>query len=489
MNSKRLHVLLLFLAALPLFSCSGLGDRGIKGGGGGGGSNAHVSVSLYDTPPSGLNILSFTLPIAGISLKPSSGSAIPLTPAVSSVEATRLQTDSALLVDAASVTPGTYTLSVTVGPTTASSNVFINTGSSITYTLNGSSFTCPNNAVCFLPAGAVTTITFSGSLTLSSGEDLWIGLDLNLNNAITTSGGLSVDFTQANVLSYVTTPRSGLPAGAAETIEDFTGAVTAYTSGSSITVQNGVSGQTITAALTTGTEYDVPPVVATSYALCGNLTAQGCIKVGSTVSLSAVLSTSGTLTATEVDVLDHTSVDEVEGVIYPTSTVNVFGLILADKVSASGNAVLGASTTTYGTGILLNVASLSNFSIDTKSLSPAPIGFAATSDLLAGQRVRVQVSNVASGASGITANATNMLLRYSRLTGTATNVSGTSFDFAPPSYVTAFPPTPIAYLYNTTQYDGTTSASGVPAGSTIAIRALFLDNTQPTFAVEKVRVP
>jgi len=238
----------------------------------------------------------------------------------------------------------------------------------------------------------------------------------------------------------------------------------------------------------------VPPVVGTSYALCGNLTAQACIKVGSTVSLNAVLSTSGTLTATEVDVLDGKAVDEVEGIIYPSSTTgcpvnSCFGLVLADKVSASGNSVLSASTTTYGTGIFLNVASLSNFSIDTKSLSPAPIGFAATSDLLAGQRVRVQVSNVASGTSGITANATNVLLRYSRLTGTATNVSGTSFNFAPPSYVTAFPPTPIAYLYNTTLYDGTTSASGVPAGSTVSIRALFLDNAQPTFAVEKVRVP
>jgi hypothetical protein len=495
MNAKHLHVAFVLILALSLASCSGLNDSG--GGGGGGTGNAVVSITMFDTPPAGVTPLSFTLPIAGISLTPSSGSNVAVATAVGSVEATRLQTDSVLLVDGASVTPGTYTgLNVTLGPTSSTTNVFVNTsGSSVTY----GGVTCPNDGVCYLPAGAIATISIPISLTLTANQSQWIGLDLNLNNAITTTSGLTVDFTQSGVLTATTTVRTGLPSGAVDTIEDFTGVVTALSS-SSITVQNGINGYSLTATLNSGTEYDTPiSTSGTSYNACTANTAQTCLAVGSTVSVDANLASSGTLTATEVDVLDAKEVDELEGVIYPTSTANVYGLVVADKVSQSGNAILGASSTSYGTAFLLTATSLSNFAIDVKTLSPsitsAPIGFEQVSDILAGQQVRVQVSNVASsttnGVTTYTATATNMALRFSRMTGTATNTGSTSFNFAPPSYIATLDTSlvsPLAYLYTSTLYDGTTSNSGITS-STVAIRALFLNNNLPTFAVAKVRIP
>lgn len=489
MNSKKILASLVGASILLLASCSGLHSG--HGGGGGGTTNAHVTITMFDTPPAGLTLLSFTLPIAGISLVPSSGSAIPISSIVSSVEATRLQTDSVLLASDVSITPGTYSLSVSLGPTTATAGVFVNsTGSSITYTLSGSNFTCANNAVCNLPAGAIATIPISGTFTLGSGSSQWIGLNLDLTNAITTSGGLSVDFTQSGVLSMITAVRTGLPSGAADTLEDFTGVVTAYTANSSITVQNGVTGQKLTATLNSSTEYDIP---LGTYDNCTASTSQGCLAVGSTVSIDMNVNSVGVLTATEVDVLDATAVDEVEGVIYPTTNTNVFGLILADKVSASGNSVLGASTTTWGTPILLNVNSVNNFAVDAKTLSSQftgePAGFGA-GQLLAGQQVRAQVTSIASGASGITATATNMLLRFSRLTGTAVGPGANTFNFTPPAYISTAEPQLSPYpaqTFSTTLYDGTTQGN-IPA-STIAIRALMLDSTSPTFAVAKVRVP
>jgi hypothetical protein len=196
-----------------------------------------------------------------------------------------------------------------------------------------------------------------------------------------------------------------------------------------------------------------------------------------------------------VDVLDATAVDEVEGVIYPTSTANVYGLILADKVSASGNAVLASTTTTFGSGIFLNVTN-ADYYVDTKTLSiplPTPIGFPGTS-LLAGQVVRAQVTNIASTNTGITATATNLLLRWSRLTGTVSAAASPNFNFTPPSYITVLDPglgtSPLAYTYvGYTAFDGITDSSGINTGSTVAIRALLLNNAQPTFAVAKVRVP
>ena len=500
MNLKRVLMVVLAAAGLALASCSGLHNSTPCTDCS---SNAKLTITLYDTPPTGLNLLSFTLPIAGLSLVPSTGSAVPLAPAVGSVEATRLVTDSALILDAAEVAAATYTtLNVTLGPTTATSNVFVNaSGSTITWT-TGSGGSCVTGAVCYLPAGAIFTIPLSLNQAFSANQNVWIGLNLNLSNAITTAGGLSVDFSQPKVLSFITTPRIGIPSGSVDTIEDFTGTVTAYSAGSSITVQNGVSGQKITAVLNGNTEYDASPN-GSAYTGCSSGTPQSCIKVGSTVSVDSNLSSAGVLTASEVDVLDVTAVDEVEGIIYPTSTTNVYGVILADKVSVSGNAILEAQTTTWGTGIFVTAGTTNNvFCIDTKTLTsqlpnPSGLGFAGLGDILAGQQVRLQVQNVTTGTSGgntiITATANNVMLRFSRLPGTPSNVGTSGFYFAPPAYVSFLnsnlPAAPVALTYTTTLYDGVTDTPSLANVTTASIRTLYLNNVNPTFAVAKVRVP
>jgi hypothetical protein len=435
---------------------------------------------MFDTPPTGVTLLSFSLPIVGISLTPTTGSDVSIySPAtVVPTEVTRLQTDSALIVAGVSVAAGTYTsINVTIS---APSGIFINTSGS---TVGA----CANGLVCGLVNGAATTVKVPISLTLTSGQNQWIGLNVKLNNAIVTTGGIGIDFTQANVFSATTATRTGIPSGAVDTIEDFVGTVTAFSSGSSITVKSGISGQTVTAVLTSNTEYDTP----TTYGNCPGA-ASACIKVGSTVSIDALLASSGTLTASEVDVLDATAVDEVEGVIYPTATANVFGLILADKVSSTGNTVLASAT--YGSGILLNVAAANPF-VDTKTLSNTGLSPVFTvGGLLAGQVIRAQVSNLASTSNGITATAGNILLRWSRLTGAPSLSAGSNFDFTPPSYIstldTGLVPPLLAYTYvNNTAFDGITDATGIAGASTVSIRALFLNSTQPTFAVAKVRVP
>ncbi len=159
-----------------------------------------------------------------------------------------------------------------------------------------------------------------------------------------------MDFNQPNVMTATTTPRLGIPAGSVDTIEDFIGVVTAA-SPSSITVTSGITGNSITAAVTSSTEFDLAPV---AYSNCQG-TAAACVTVGSTVSLDATLSSSGTLTATEIDALDAVAVDEVEGTIYPTNQTGVVGLIIADKVAINSTTPLASASTTYGTGIFLTV--------------------------------------------------------------------------------------------------------------------------------------
>jgi hypothetical protein len=496
MDSKRALLILGISAVFALTSCSGLKTAVCTVNCGGSG-NASLTISLYDTPPTGTNVLSFTLPIAGISLTPSSGSPQSVTTVISSVEATRLQTDSAVIVDQASVPAADYSaINVTLGPTSSTNNLFINTsGSTITY----GTHSCVSGAICALPVGAIYTISVPLTLNLSANQNQWIELDFNLSKAITTSGGISVDFSQTGVLTATTTTRTGIPSGSVDTLEDFTGVVTAYTAGSSITVQSAIRGVSLTASLSTNTEYDLAP---STYSQCQG-TASACVTVGSTVSVDAVVSSGGTFTATEVDVLDLTAVDEVEGIIYPTLTQGVFGMILADKVSASGNSTLSAATATYGRGVLLTL-NATNYSVDTKTLSSqlsAPAGFSGSGDLLGGQVVRAQITGISTDNNGnITASATNMLLRYSRLSGTLNSVAGSVFTVASlPGYIyalnTSLSSTPQVYTYlGLTAFDGITGLSDptLQAGTTtVSIRALYLNPLSATypFQAAKVRVP
>ena len=492
MKSKFCLSVLVLSSLAWLTSCSGLpsGPCTVNCGGGG---NANLTISLYDTPPTGTSVLSFTLPIAGISLTPSSGSPVDVPLSVSSVELTRLQTDSTVIVDQASVTATSYTnISVTVGPTTSTNNLFVNTsGAPIT----SSAGTCANNTICTLPVGAIYTVSIPITTTLAGNQNYWVGLDFNLSKAITSVNGISVDFSQPNVLTATTQVRTGIPAGSVDTLEDFVGKVTAYTPNSSITVVSGLTGVSLTASLTSTTEYDLAPV---NYSSCTG-TAQNCVVIGSTVSIDTNLSSAGSFTATEVDVLDATAVDEVEGIILPTTTAGVVQLVLADKVSASGNSILSASTTTWGSIIYLT-ASTPNYSVDTKTLSSQlsnPPGFFGSGDLLGGQVVRAQVTNVALNGSNITAIANNVLLRYSRLPGTVNTVSGNFFTIAGlPSYIYSLNPTlntsttQVQTYQNLTAFDGITSLadSNFQNGTPVAIRALYL-NATPNFQAAKVRVP
>lgn len=497
MRSKWFLGLLATFSVALLTSCSGLGDSGpcVTNCGGG---NANLTMTIYDSPPTGTTVLSFTLPIAGISLTPASGSPVAVPTAVSSVEMTRLQSDSTVIVDAASVAAGTYTgLNVTVGPTSATDNVFVNASGS---TITSSAGTCLNGAVCNLPVGAIFTVSVPLSLTLAGDQNQWIGLDFNLNNAITSANGISVDFTQPGVLTATTAVRTGIPAGSVDTMEDFIGKVTAYTAGSSITVQSGMTGVSLTASLTSNTEYDLAPV---AYSACPGL-ASDCVHIGSTVSMDTLVAANGTFTASELDVLDFNAVDEVEGTIYPTLTPGVVGMILADKASVTGNATLGASTTTIGTGIFLNISALSPiYSVDTKTLSSEfnPVtGFTNSGDLLPGQVVRAQITNIVSGTGGITASASNLVLRYSRLSGTVNLVTGNVFQISNlPTYMYSLnsflnPTTAQVNTYpGLTAFDGITalSDSNFQVGTTVSIRTLYLNSPPALYPFEcaKVRVP
>jgi hypothetical protein len=216
------------------------------------------------------------------------------------------------------------------------------------------------------------------------------------------------------------------------------------------------------------------------------------------VSLDALLSPAGTLTASEIDSLDATATDEVEGILYAASNTSEVAMILADKYSASPSGPLASSETTYGTQISLTASPSSVYVIDAKTLSSLPpfMGLSGSSDLRAGQQVRVQVSDVTSNSTGLSATADNIALRFSRISGTV-SVLGNNFTLAGyPTYIGLLNPllgsNPFVYTYPSyTLFDGVSGTGDTKfvSGTPVAVRALYLDNSQPPFAAAKVRVP
>ena len=117
---------------------------------------------------------------------------------------------------------------------------------------------------------------------------------------------------------------------------------------------------------------------------------------------------------------------------------------------------------------------------------------------MAGQVIRAQVSNVSVVNNTNEATAVNVLLRWSRLSGTVNLVSGNVVTLTGvPTYITTlnsgFTLTPQVNTYtNNTAFDGVTGVSGLTVGNTAAIRALFVDTAggaQFPFLAAKVRTP
>jgi hypothetical protein len=479
MNPRKYVVFAVFASILSLSSCSGNHHRCVTNCGNG---NTMLSVSISDTPPANTTILSFTLPITGIKLTTSTGTDVSVfsPSAAADFELTRLQSDSDVVTTNASVTAGTYTsLTVAFG---SPSGTFINASGSAVGP-------CAAGAVCGI-TGTFTSLTVPVNITLNSNAHQWLDLDFNYNNAIDTSSGIKINLGLANVLAATTTVPTGVASGNFANVDDFTGRVTAVST-SSITLSSTARGS-LTATISSST-----PVLDPQQQCGGSVANLSCIGVGSIVSLQGVLTNTGAIDATSLDVIDKATSppDEVEGTIYP-STCNGgsnFGMILSDSSITTGGSPLASSG--FGTGICLTVSPTATFLMDfgiltgQAGLSPSTTGFSNANDLRAGQTVRAKITGAATGTSGINATATAMILRFSRLTGSVGTVSTTGFTIGGlPAYITAFTTSAQVQTYqNATLFEGVTGSSTLQG--TASISALFFNpTTGPTSPLQAAKV-
>jgi len=500
----------LLLAALSLAACSGPKNRCTVNCGGG---TATVNLTLVsDTPPASPSLLSYKVTVTQVTVTPTTGTAFTFTPNPAPVfELLRLQSDSAFVATLLNVPSGTYS-SITLSLGSPQITFLNNTNGTITNAASVSG-SCVVGAICTISPSVSGQPQVSATpfpITLSANAKIGLGIDFNLTNSITVTGGtMTVTFTPAtagvNVLSAFNLPRnSSLTGNQLDLIEDFVGVVSV--SSQTVTLTSPTRG-TLTASTTSSTVFDPDP----SGTLC--LTpSSACIVANQVASVDAILNSDGTLSIQEFEPLLNAAEDVVEGTVVAVnqSSQTQFTIVTTDRVQVATSSLIGGLN--VGDPLTVNIALSPNpFRVDTKGLPVSQnfngsfINFAnatTTGAIHLGQTVAVHVTSFTAATANALAssNTDTVTLRWSRLTATPTSQPSPVFNFNNiPGYFNL--PSASSFEVETflgtagtrgvTNLEGITDINAINDSKPVGLRALYLQNTTnsaaPVFFAAKVR--
>ena len=389
--------IVLLVASAALASCGG---RGVSSGGGGSTGTAPVVLTMTDTPPTNVSLLSAKVTLTGATLGPGN---VSLFSGATTIELTRLQTDIAY-ISTTLVPSGSYTsLALTFSnPILTIEN---DTGSSLV--TGGSNPACISSAICTIQSVATnlsTTITLSPTMTVSTTSGAGLLADVNLNNLL--SATLGADFKNGVTVSEFTPASSGAPPVGAE---DVVGHVTTTdATHSKFSLQNAVGMFSLTVDNTT-TFLNFPTGTCTTPSIA-------CVQANQILSVDISIRADGTPVARNVLFEDADSSDiEVEGIITSTGSLTFKMVTLAESTAITGLRIgdvvtVQYSTTSPATRFEKDFVYADNVLVDTTGFL-----FSAPADLIVGQQVQVRRNPI----SGTLITADRVRLRSSRVTGQA----------------------------------------------------------------------
>jgi len=442
------------------------------------GSSA-MSVTITDTPPARVSILSFEVSITGATLNPGSidllGSRGPVR-----IEIKQLETESAFL-NTVNVPAGTYTsLNLTfANPELTFKN---NTGA----VLAG----CAVGAVCEIkPTGTLTSmvnfpgsgIVLSGAASQGSGDDREhgsAGIQIDVNPNTILSAALGVDFSLSGAVSVQQLVAKN--EGEFDDVDDLNGSVQNLSATNLSFTLHSLDGDF---AITTGssTEFEFENCPANNFS---------CLQNNQVVQVDAKLMPGGTFLAKKIEFEDQAEDDEVEGVVFKVDDATHFEMVVVDELRLVNNVAMGSPI----------VVTLSNpsFLVDTHGLN-VPSGLqdafqtaTDTSQLMTGQVLQIRLASPASAGPPVMATANRVRLRMTQLTAT---VSGApvppNFNLGNlPALFTAAGITGIqVQTSDRTNFDGTSGINGLADGNTVSVRGLLFNNgaNPPALIAKKVR--
>jgi hypothetical protein len=442
----------------------------------GGNNKAQISLTIHDSPPLGITILSLQVTVKTAMLQPGNVSiTLPET-----AELTQLQSDTTIL-SSLQIPAGTYT-SLVLDIENPSMTFINNTGGPIT-PFQGQ--TCAINAVCQItPVTNGNIVTFSTApvfpLVLAPNEEAGLELDFDLADLVQSN--LSLNFSNALNLTQLASVQ-----GAAEIrrLRHVLGTV-------KLVQANFFSFTTPTGVLMGITTDGNTTFSFGAGCLANNFS---CVKAGQVLELDISLEGNGTLLAKQVDLEADVNAEEISGVVVvlgagsPPTTFQMF----AHQASPAASVVVGSLLT-------ITIGSPTTFTVDNHSfVLPVGLTFTGAASLLVGQELLSGVTFTTVPIAAITTS--SIALRRSQVTAlvfTAPTVGGTSFVLNPlPSlFQTALPTNITSLKVETTAQTNfenlnPNSIAGVTLGENVSVGG-FLFNTQPapgtfTIAVDAVR--
>ena len=467
MCARKFALLAVGFLALLVNACGG-SYSAMQPAPGPGAQSAAVTVTIRDTPPAGVTVLSLELTVNGAVLNPGNYQLVgnPV-----KIEVKQLETDAAFL-STVTVPPGTYQ-SITVNLANPELTILNQSGAAI-----GS---CANNSVCELKPAAAGNISFSGPpfpVTIQNGAPVGFQVDVNVASLVTNA--LSLDFNASGAVSLTQLPLPGRPADHLDDVDDLIGVVqnldatnktfTLHTAGGDFSIQTSMN-----------TEFEFENCAANNFT---------CLQNNLVVKVDIEVMPGGAMVASKIEFEDDAVDDELVGAIFKIDDATHFEMAVLGEIRSVNNVSVGNPI----------VVTLSNptFEVKTDGLS-VPSGLQAafagatdTSQLMPGQVVEIRLSAPASVGPPIAVTSSRVRLRKTQLTAT---VSGAP---VPPNFVVGnlpglFTSAGITIINvqtsSATDFEGVSGVSGLADQNVVSMRGLLFKNgsNPPQLIADKVR--
>lgn len=442
-----------------------------------------LSVTVTDTPPAGVTVLSFEVSVTGATLNPG-GTDLLAGRGPVRIEVEQLETESAFL-STASVAPGTYT---SLNLTFANPELTFKNGT--TMTLAG----CAPGAVCEIkPSGTLTSMvnfpspglviqgnpSSSGMMAEDMGGDneqtaMGIKLDLDVNTIV--SAAMGVDFSQSGAVTVKQLARE--MEGEFDDVNELKG-----------TVQNLDTTKMTFTLHTMNGDFSITTDTNTQFEF-GNCTANSfsCLANNMVVEVDAMMMPGGIFLAREISFEDNAEDDELEGVVFKIDDATHFEMVVLDELRSVNNVNVGNPV----------VVTLSNPSFQVRmedlnvpsALVNAFQSATDTSQLLTGQAVEVRLTAPANPGPPVSVTADRVRLRMTQFTA---NVSGAP---TPPNFMVGNLPslftgagitTIEVDTSSATDFDNVAGVSSLADTNTVSVRGLLFKANPPVLEAKKVR--
>jgi hypothetical protein len=466
---------LLFVAAMAS-GCGGAASSSVTPPPPPPGGSSLVSVTMRDTPPAGVTVISFEVFVTGAKLNPGNVDLLAGKGPIQ-IEVKRLEVETAFLSTASVPTSSSPFTSLDL--TFASPELTFRNGSGAT--LAG----CANGAVCEIkPTGTLAaTINFpSPGLVVTNNSSLGLQVDVNLNTLLNNT--LGVDFSQSGAVSVVQSQMK--QEGELEDVDDVFGKV-ANKGTSSFDLQTSV-GNTLT-----GIQVDNKTEFGDFAACTANPQNFSCVQNGQFVEVDMLMMPGGILLARKVEQEnEEANEEELEGIVVTTNAgTNTFQMVAVENLSSLNSAVLGSL-------VNVSVQTGANFRVDQSGLNVNPAlvsSFNSVGSMIVGQNVQVRRRS-GDGSSGTPIQADRVRLRVSRFTAPVkAKIDASSFnvDTSTLGLFNSAGITQITVDASGARFEGVSGVSGLkdastPPADTVSLRGLlFKQPTNPLLVASKVR--